>query len=152
LHLPIPVAVLAGPGTARRLGFPAQAIELGEIPEDQLPLLFASAEALLFPSYYEGFGLPPLEAMASGCPVVASRAASIPEVCGEAVLLVDPHSVDGWREAILRVCRDDTLRMTLSERGLERAARFTWNACAERTLAVYRRAMDVRPRNLGPRS
>jgi glycosyltransferase involved in cell wall biosynthesis len=142
LHLPLPLVVLAGPGTARRLGFPAQTRELGEIPEDELPLLYASAEALLFPSYYEGFGLPPLEAMASGCPVVASRAASLPEVCGDAALLVDPHSLEGWRDAVLRLCRDAALRKSLSERGIERAARFTWNACAEQTLAVYRRALE----------
>jgi len=144
LHLPLPVAVLAGPGTARRLGFPTHAMEIGEIPEDELPLLFASAEALLFPSYYEGFGLPPLEAMASGCPVVASRAASLPEVCGEAALLAEPHSLECWRDAVLRVCRDAAFRKSLSERGIERAARYTWDACAERTFAVYRRVLESR--------
>ncbi|HYX90595.1 MAG TPA: glycosyltransferase family 1 protein [Myxococcaceae bacterium] len=142
-HLPLPLAVLAGAGAARRLGFPAHTLDLGEWSEDELPLLFASAEALLFPSYYEGFGLPALEAMASGCPVVASRAASLPEVCGEAALLVDPHSPDAWRDSVLRLCRDAALRKTLSEHGIERAARFTWDACAERTLAVYRRVLET---------
>src|SRR5919198_1381493 len=142
----LPPRFLLAMGNAKphkNLGFPAHTLDLGEWSEDELPLLFASAEALLFPSYYEGFGLPALEAMASGCPVMASRAASLPEVCAEAALLVDPHSPDAWRDSVLRLCRDAALRKTLSEHGIERAARFTWDACAERTLAVYRRVLET---------
>ena len=141
--LPIPVAVLAGPRAARELGFPSDTIDLGDISEEDLPLLLSSAEALLFPSYYEGFGLPPLEAMACGCPVIASRAASLPEVCGEAAVLVDPRAPEEWREAAARICRDPPLRSRLALRGIERAARYTWNACAQKTLAVYRRALET---------
>ena len=140
--LPVPVVLLAGPGAARELGFPAGTIDFGHIAEDDLPLLLASAEALLFPSYYEGFGLPALEAMACGCPVIASRAGSLPEVCGEAAVLVDPRAPDEWREAAARICRDPPLRAALAARGIDRAARYSWNACAEKTLAVYRRALE----------
>ncbi|HZA51215.1 MAG TPA: glycosyltransferase family 1 protein [Myxococcaceae bacterium] len=140
--LPVPVVLLAGRGAARRLGFPASTRELGEVPEEDLPPLYAAAEGLLFPSYYEGFGLPPLEAMACGCPVIASRAASLPEVCGEAAMLVEPHSPEQWREAALRICRDTALRATLSTGGFERAARYTWARCAQQTLAVYRRVLE----------
>jgi glycosyltransferase involved in cell wall biosynthesis len=145
LNLSIPLALLAGPDVARKLGFPTGTIDLGEVPEADLPLLLSSAEALLFPSYYEGFGLPPLEAMACGCPVIASRAASLPEVCGEAALLVDPHAPEEWREAALRICRDAALRTMLSARGIERAGRYGWPACARQTLAVYRRVLDRPP-------
>lgn len=140
--LPVPAALLAGPEAARHLGFPTGTIDLGDIAEEDLPLLLSSAEALLFPSYYEGFGLPPLEAMACGCPVIASRAASLPEVCGEAAMLVEPEAPDAWLEAAARICRDPPLRTELAARGMERAARYTWDACARKTLAVYRRALE----------
>ena len=142
-ELPVRVAVLAGGGgVARRLGFGEDVIDLESVSEDELPLLYASAEALIFPSYYEGFGLPALEAMACGCPVIASNASSLPEVCGQAAVLVEPHSEPAWREAILRLVRDSTLRRELSERGVERAARFSWDDCARQTLAVYQRALE----------
>ena len=138
---PVPIVLLAGERAAVRLGFPEGTRELGAVPEDDLPKVLSAAEALLFPSYYEGFGLPPLEAMACGCPVIASRAASLPEVCGEAALLVDPHSEDAWREAVLRICRDGELRRRLASAGRERASRFSWATTVEKTLAVYRRAL-----------
>jgi glycosyltransferase involved in cell wall biosynthesis len=94
---------------------------------------------LLYPSLYEGFGLPPLEAMATGCPVIAARGSSLTEVCGEAAMLVDPRSGSAWAEVILKVCRDAALRRNLSERGRERASRFSWDDCARKTLAVYER-------------
>ncbi len=141
---PLPLVLLAGRGTGRALGFPGSTIDLGELPEADLPLLYAAAEALLFPSMYEGFGLPPLEAMACGCPVIAARGSSLTEVCGEAALLLDPHSETDWRDAILRLTREPQLRRELSEKGQERAARFTWENCARRTLAVYQRALEGR--------
>jgi glycosyltransferase involved in cell wall biosynthesis len=140
--LPAPLVLLAGRGAGKALGFPESTIDLGELSDAELPLLYASAEALLYPSLYEGFGLPPLEAMASGCPVVAARGSSLTEVCGEAALLVDPHSGSEWKEAILKVCRDAALRRELSERGRERASRFSWDDCARKTLAVYERVLD----------
>ena len=140
-ELPLPLVLLAGRGTGQALGFPSSTIDLGELPESDLPLLYAAAEALLFPSIYEGFGLPPLEAMASGCPVIAARGSSLTEVCGEAALLLDPHSEEQWRDEISRLCRESQLRRELAEKGRERAARFTWDDCARRTLAVYQRVL-----------
>jgi len=90
------------------------------------------------PSRYEGFGLPVLEAMACGTPVVCSNSSSLPEVAGEAALLVPPDDVHGWTEAITRVWNNDTLRMEMRERGLRQAARFTWEQAARQTAELYR--------------
>ncbi len=97
---------------------------------------------LAFPSLYEGFGLPVLEAMACGTPVVASNTSAIPEVAGEAGILVAPHDVAALAAALERVLADATLRTDLRVRGLALAARFTWRRSAEATLAVYRSALD----------
>ncbi len=140
--LPLPVALLAGEGAARALGFPSSTIELGALPDDALPGLYAAATALVFPSSYEGFGLPALEAMASGCPVIAAGASSLPEVCAEAAVYFDVDQAPSLRESILRVCRDGALRESLSHKGPVRAARFSWDDCAVRTVAVYRRALE----------
>lgn len=139
---PVPIVLLAGRGAARTLGFAPGTVELSDVREDDLPRLYASAEALLFPSYYEGFGLPALEAMASGCPVLAARASSLPEVTGDAALLLDPKSDTAWKDALLRICREPALRAELAAKGLERAHRFRWEDCAVQTLAVYRRALE----------
>jgi glycosyltransferase involved in cell wall biosynthesis len=139
--LPLPFVLLAGPGAARRLGFCEGTVEFDSVEETAMPLLYAAADALAFPSVYEGFGLPVLEAMAVGCPVVATRGSSIPEVCGEAALLVE-DTPQAWREALMRIGRDERLRRELSENGPARAARFTWDVCARQTLAVYRRALE----------
>jgi glycosyltransferase involved in cell wall biosynthesis len=107
----------------------------GLVSPDELVGLYRSASALVFPSLYEGFGQPPLEAMACGCPVAASDAASIPEVCGEAARLFDPHSAGSIAAAVRDVldAPDEWRR-----RGLERAAEFTWDACAAAHEDVYR--------------
>ncbi|HET9450316.1 MAG TPA: glycosyltransferase family 1 protein [Aggregicoccus sp.] len=141
--LPLPLALLAGAGTREALGFPSSTYELADLPEEEMPLFYGAAAALLMPSRYEGFGLPALEALACGCPVVAARASAIPEVTGEAALLVPPDDAAGWRDAILRLLRDEPLRQALVARGFERAARYSWDDCARRTLAAYGRALEA---------
>ncbi len=111
---------------------------LGPFPDAELPALYSAADVLAFPSLYEGFGLPVLEAMACGTPVVASNTSAIPEVAGEASILVPPQDVAALAAALERVLADATLRADLRVRGLAQAARFTWQRSAEATLALYR--------------
>jgi glycosyltransferase involved in cell wall biosynthesis len=109
----------------------------GYVPPDDLPALYAGAACFVFPSLYEGFGLPVLEAMAAGAPVVASRVGAIPEVAGDAALLVDTRRSGELAEAIETVLADAALRARLIDRGRARARRFTWEAVARETLDVY---------------
>ncbi len=111
---------------------------LGYVPESDLPWLYCGAACFVYPSLYEGFGLPPLEAMASAVPVVTSNTSSLPEVVGEAGLLIDPKDVADLRSALIRVITDANLRGEMSEKGLKRAARFSWAKTAAETLEVYR--------------
>jgi len=115
---------------------------LGAVRPDQLPHLYNLATALAHPAWFEGFGLTPLEAMACGTPVVASNASSIPEVVGEAGILLDPGDVEGWTTALGRVLEDEGLRRDLRARGLERATGFTWPLAAEATWGVIDRVTD----------
>lgn len=141
-QLPVPIALLAGEGAKEKYGFPASTIELSTLDDAMLPAFYAGASALLLPSRYEGFGLPALEAMASGCPVIASNATSLPEVVGGAGLLVEPEDVPGWIDAARKLLDDAALRARLIDAGRERAARYTWDEVAKQTLAVYARALD----------
>jgi len=109
----------------------------GYLPDKDLICLYNSAKVFVHPSLYEGFGLPILEAMACGCPVVASNVSSIPEICGGAALLVDPENVEGLADAVHRVMNDEFLRKSLIEKGIKRARKFSWKKTAEETLAVY---------------
>jgi glycosyltransferase involved in cell wall biosynthesis len=111
----------------------------GFVDDDDLPALYRSARVLAFPSFYEGFGLPPLEAMASGTPVVASNASSLPEVVGDAALSVDPHDELALAAALDRALSDGAWRRDAIGRGLARAAGFTWQRAAEQLLSVYQR-------------
>jgi len=111
------------------------------LPPPTLPSLYRAARALVIPSLSEGFGLPALEAMACGCPVLAARAGALPEVVGEAALLFDPTSADAIAAAILQVDREPPLREALRVAGIDRARRFTWAASAQATLGVYATAL-----------
>ncbi len=113
---------------------------LGPVTEADLPALYSRAKLFVFPSLYEGFGLPVLEAMACGTPVVCSEVSSLPEVAGDAALLVNPLNVDALAEAISRVCTDRPLADELRRRGLAQASRFAWEQTAHRTLAIYRQS------------
>jgi glycosyltransferase involved in cell wall biosynthesis len=124
--------VLTGAGHEYRAG-PAES--RGYVTRDELTDLYARASALVFPSLYEGFGLPPLEAMASGCPAAVSNAGALPEVCGDAARLFDPTSPDEIAAAVLDVLADPE---TYTRRGLERAAEFTWERSARAHEQVYR--------------
>ncbi len=126
---------------AERLGVRADLRFPGFIAEPELPALYGAAQIVAVPSLYEGFGLPVLEAMAAGCPVVCSAAAAHPEVAGDAALLLAPDDEEGWAAALAQLTGDAERRAELRERGLLRAARFSWAATAAGTLAVYRSAL-----------
>ena len=111
---------------------------LGFLPADELPLLYSGARLFAFPSLYEGFGLPVLEAMQSGVPVVCSDRASLPEVAGDAALLKDPDDLEGLAEAFLLVLDCDEQRGRLVLRASKQTSRFTWQRCATETVCVYR--------------
>ena len=111
---------------------------LGYVAESDLPDIFASAVASVYPSFYEGFGLPVLEAMSCGCPVLVSDASSLPEVAGDAGVMLAPDDVTGWAGALQQLLEDENHRATLRCRGLERAAQFSWEKCARQTLEIYR--------------
>ncbi len=110
----------------------------GHVTDAQLLALYRSALCFVFPSRYEGFGLPVLEAMATGTPVVCSDRTSLPEVAGDAAMLVSPDDVDGLERSIGRLASTPQARAEMIELGLTQAARFTWERCAEQTVAVYR--------------
>lgn len=123
------LAPLEARGQLRRLGY---------VSEAELPLLYAGAHAFAFASLYEGFGLPVLEAMASGVPTLTSDCSSLPEVAGGAALLVDPLDQDAMRTGLQRLLEDELWRTDARTKGLARARDFTWDACVQRTVAVYR--------------
>jgi glycosyltransferase involved in cell wall biosynthesis len=109
----------------------------GYLPQGDLIPLYAGASLFVYPSLYEGFGMPLLEAMASGVPIVASRTSSIPEVVGDAGVLVDPLSISDISEAILKLLNNSSLRSSFREKGIQRAKQFTWERAAQETLRVY---------------
>jgi glycosyltransferase involved in cell wall biosynthesis len=115
---------------------------LGRLDDRHLRALYEGAAAFLFPSFYEGFGLPPLEAMTCGCPVIASNAGSIPEVCGGAALLVDPHDPRQMAEAVIRVVHDPKVQAQMIREGFERSRQFSWDRCAMETLDVLKQIVS----------
>ena len=120
----------------KELGLEEKVVFTGYIPEGDLPALLSGARLFVFPSLYEGFGLPVLEALACGAPVVCSNVSSLPEVAGDAALLVDPLDVEELVAALERVLDDEELRAELIERGFEQVRRFSWERCARETLDV----------------
>jgi glycosyltransferase involved in cell wall biosynthesis len=110
---------------------------LGYLSDMELAYLFNLASLFLYPSLYEGFGLPPLEAMASGTPVIVSNSSSMPEVCKDAAYYIDSHSVESIREGIVKVVSDSELRNTLSQRGLDRVKLFNWDTSARKHLSLF---------------
>ena len=123
------------PDASRRICF------TGFVADEDLPGMHAAATAVVAPSFAEGFGLTALEAMACGTPVVAAQAGALPEVCGDAALLVDPWSEAAMADAFRRVISDNALRIQLVERGRARAKLFTWEKAAYQTLSVYREVL-----------
>ena len=115
----------------------------GYVDDADLPALYSAATVFVYPSLYEGFGLPPLEAMACGTPVISSNAASLPEVVSDAALSIDPTDIDALAQALVEVLSSPERHEDLRQRGLRRVAQFSWDRCAAETLSVYREALSV---------
>ena len=126
---------------ARELGIENDFFNIGYISEDDLPSVYSLAEVFLFPSIWEGFGLPALEAMACGTPVVTSNTSSLPEVVGEAGIMVDPKNTTSIAEALYRILNDKTLRDELSEKGIQQARKFSWRTAAVKLLETFKEAV-----------
>jgi glycosyltransferase involved in cell wall biosynthesis len=126
--------------TIKELEVSNSVIVTGYVPETDLPALYSGALCFVYPSYFEGFGLPPLEAMKCGAPVIAGDKTSLPEVVGDAGMLVDPFDVDNIASAIQRLITDPDLRKQLRVKGLQHAKRFDWQETARQTLSVYKKA------------
>lgn len=142
--LPVPMAVLGGQGAIADFHFPATSIELHAVPDSDMPALYSAATAVLVPSEYEGFGLPALEALACGTPVICSDRGALPEIVGASAVVLPPDDPEAWVEASMRLVRQERARSELIEKGRARADRFSWDACARTTLEVYRRALRLR--------
>lgn len=125
--------------TVRAPGHPGQVVVTGAVPDTDLAVLYRAAAACAMPSLYEGFGLPLIEAMASGVPVVSSKASCLPEIAGDAALYFDPESIEAMSECMERVLSCSALRDSLVARGLKRIERFSWAACARTTLDALKR-------------
>ena len=110
----------------------------GYLPDHELPLIYNLASAFIYPSLYEGFGLPPVEAMGCGCPVIVSNVTSIPEVCGDAALYFDPEDVESIRENLREMLENEALRKDFAEKGLERAKSYTWERSASMHMEIFR--------------
>ena len=120
-----------------RLQLKERVLFLGHVPDQDLPALYSLADIFVYPSLYEGFGMPPLEAMACGTPVVASNVSSLPEVLGDAALLVDPTNVTELAQAMFQALTDQATRQALIAKGFERAKKFTWVEAAQQMLGLY---------------
>jgi len=118
-------------------------IELLEnISEEELIKLYKNALLLAFPSFYEGFGLPPLEAMACGCPVVVSNIASLPEVCGDAAYYVDPYNIESIAEGMYKVLTNESLRQSLIQKGLKQTKLFSWEKSSREHIKIFEEVLN----------
>lgn len=157
--LPHKMVVVGQPGwhcapiyaEVERLGLQREVIFTGYVPSEDLPVLYSAAECMAFPSLYEGFGLPVIEAMACGTPVVTSNSSSLAEIAGRDALLVNPLSIGEIADALYRLHKEPELRRELSRRGISRAAEFTWQRAAHATLNVYEEVAGVGGRGSGIR-
>src|SRR5882724_4388762 len=131
---------------AAELGIAERVKFLGYVQEADLRVLYSAAKLFVYPSIYEGFGLPPLEAMACGAPVITSNTSALPEVVGDAALLIDPHNSEELCQAMQRVLCDDDFRKRMRRQSLARAKLFSWEQTAEQTLAVYEEVGPGRPK------
>ncbi len=113
----------------------------GYVADEDLAALYSGALAFVYPSFYEGFGLPPLEAMQCGVPVITSNTSSFPEIVKDAGIMVDPTDTDAICSSILEIYRDPSLRKTMSQKSLERASFFSWDNCTRGTIAAYKAAL-----------
>ena len=130
--------------TIDKLNLQNDVIFTGYVLDVDLPALYNAADLFVYPSLYEGFGLPPLESMACGTPVITSNTSSLPEVVGDAGIMIDPHDVDGLADAMHKVLSNEGLRDDMIKRGLERAKMFSWERCARETLEVYEEVYNER--------
>ncbi|MGZ8225175.1 MAG: glycosyltransferase family 4 protein [Methylococcaceae bacterium] len=130
--LELQIAPLVQAGDVRQIGY---------LPREELAMVTAGALTLIYPSIYEGFGLPPLEAMACGVPVIASEVSSLPEVVGDTGLLINPHDDQAVAQAIQRLVDDHDFRRQLAQKALARSAEFTWDKCTKQTIDVYRQVL-----------
>ena len=113
----------------------------GFIPMEDIPHLYNCAELFVYPSFYEGFGLPPLEAMACGVPVITSRATSIPEICGDSCVFIDPHNAYDLRDAIINVLSDLELKESLIQKGFLKVRSYNWDITALNTIEAYKKVI-----------
>ncbi len=154
----LPVLVMAGEkrgdyrkieDEVRKHGLEGRVLFSGFIPDDDLPAVYSAATVFVFPSLYEGFGLPPLEAMACGTPCVVSNSSSLPEVTGSAALLFNPTSLEAFEDCMVKVLTQPGLTESLRQAGLRQAALFPWKRAAEETLQVYHEVLEG-PENAAP--
>ncbi|MBV8282319.1 MAG: glycosyltransferase family 4 protein, partial [Candidatus Eremiobacteraeota bacterium] len=132
--------------SVRQSGLEGTVILPGFVPREELPVFYSAACVVIYPTLYEGFGLPVLEAMACATPLVSSNISSIPEIAGDAALLVDPENPHEISEAVQRLLTDKTLRAELVSRGLMQVREFTWHRVAEMTLKVFLGVAEKRRR------
>jgi glycosyltransferase involved in cell wall biosynthesis len=130
--------------TIEKLNLQNDVIFTGYVPDEDLPGLYNAADLFVYPSLYEGFGLPPLEAMQCGTPVITSNTSSLPEVVGDAGIMVNPHDIGELANKMYEVLTNKDLRKELSKKGIERAKLFSWKKCAEETLKVYEEVYSER--------